>query len=347
VHVTPDRIASFFEEKTAKRALQLATFLFFLVLFRKLSVILVCFVIFERALYFTAGALVRKRKWNKTVAFALVCSIALICAGVATYFSAGRVAELIVDTKNTLPEKIESIKRNDLFIELQKHLPDSDDLVEKMKHYSSDALAQAAAFGHLLIYALIGLILALVFYFEEPNLRAFKESIDSKSLLGTLLRWFEYLAEAVSLTVQIQLVVAAVNTVLTLPVLFVIGAPNIPALMLLIFVCGLIPVAGNVISGAVLSLIAFQTKGIFGVGLFIGLTFVLHKIESYFLNPRLTARHIKLPGFILILSLIAFEHLLGFVGLFVSFPFLFVTQKLFREFQEENVPKIQPVTPET
>ena len=66
--------------------------------------------------------------------------------------------------------------------------------------------------------------------------------------------------------------------------------------MLLIFVSSLIPVIGNIISGAVLVLLAYQVKGWLGVGLFVVLTFVLHKIESYYLNPRLTARHVSLPA---------------------------------------------------
>jgi len=177
-----------------------------------------------------------------------------------------------------------------------------------------------------------------VFFLDEEKLRIFRQSLAPDGLFGTLTRWGEHVAEAVSLTVQLQFIVAACNAVLTLPVLLIIGVPHVPMLMLLIFVSGLIPVVGNLISGAVLSLVAYQTKGFFGVGLFIGLTFVLHKIESYFLNPRLAARHVALPGFVLILSLIAWEHLLGFVGLFVSFPFLFVAGKLITEFKTQDAP---------
>src|SRR5262249_16440792 len=74
-----------------------------------------------------------------------------------------------------------------------------------------------------------------------------------------------------------------------------------------------------------------------GVGLFVGLTFILHKIESYYLNPRLTARHVRLPGFLLIVSLIACEHLFGFKGLFLSFPILFVAGRIRTDFVEEDV----------
>jgi predicted PurR-regulated permease PerM len=73
-----------------------------------------------------------------------------------------------------------------------------------------------------------------------------------------------------------------------------------------------------------------------GVVVFVALTFALHKVEAYYLNPRLTARHVKLPGFVLIISLIAWEYLLGFAGLFVSFPFLFLVGKVRAEFAAEK-----------
>jgi predicted PurR-regulated permease PerM len=154
--------------------------------------------------------------------------------------------------------------------------------------------------------------------------------------VGTLVRWFEYLAEAVSVTVQLQLIVAACNTLFTLPVLFLLGIPDKPALMVLIFVSGLVPVIGNIVSGAVLSVLAWIAAGPLGVGVFLVLTFVLHKVEAYYLNPRLTARHVKLPGFVLIISLICWEHLLGFAGLFVSFPFLFISGKIRGEMKAED-----------
>jgi predicted PurR-regulated permease PerM len=195
----------------------------------------------------------------------------------------------------------------------------------------------AAQLGHLVIAFIIGLVLAIVYYFDQDRVHAFRDSLDPTSLAGTLVRWFEHVSEAVSLTVQLQLIVAAANAALTLPVLLVLRVPHVAPLMLLIFVSGLIPVVGNLVAGVVLSLVAYQTKGMMGVGLFIGLTFVLHKLESYYLNPRLTSRHVKLPSFVLVVSLLAWEHLLGIAGLFVSFPFLFVAGKIMTEFRAEDL----------
>ena len=73
-------------------------------------------------------------------------------------------------------------------------------------------------------------------------------------------------------------------------------------------------------------------------------TFVLHKIESYYLTPRLAAQHVKLPGLILVLSLLAFEEVFGFVGLFLSFPALYVATRIHREWVREDAgPAVEAV----
>jgi hypothetical protein len=45
---------------------------------------------------------------------------------------------------------------------------------------------------------------------------------------------------------------------------------------------------------------------------------------------------VKIPGFLLIVSLIACEHLFGFTGFFLSFPILFVAGRIRGELVEED-----------
>jgi predicted PurR-regulated permease PerM len=331
-----DALAKFFEQRTVRRVGALGVFLALLVLFRKLLVLLAFFVAFERALFWSAGFLTRRFKLSRGLALGLVVALLTLSGAAVAALSAGRLARVVKETRDTLPERIAAVRENPLFVEISQHLPDTEALIESAQHYASNVAKSAAELGYWFVYAIVGLVLAIVYFLDEEKLRDFRQSLPAASLFGTLTRWGECVADAVSLTVQLQFIVAACNAVLTLPVLLLIGVPHIPMLMLLIFVSGLIPVVGNLMSGAVLSIIAYQTKGWVGVGLFLGLTFVLHKVESYFLNPRLAARHVPLPGFVLILSLIAWEHLLGFAGLFVSFPFLYVAGKLMAEFRSED-----------
>jgi predicted PurR-regulated permease PerM len=154
-----------------------------------------------------------------------------------------------------------------------------------------------------------------------------------------MVRWLGYVGDAVAITVKMQGVTALVNAVITFPILVVLGLPHKLPLFILILVSGLLPVVGNFIAGAVLTFVAYETRGLWAVGVMLGLTFVLHKIESYYLTPRLAAKHVKLPGLVLVLSLLTFEEVFGFVGLFLSFPALYIATQIHREWKGEDAPK--------
>ncbi len=99
---------------------------------------------------------------------------------------------------------------------------------------------------------------------------------------------------------------------------------------------GLLPVVGNFIAGSVLCVVAYEERGLWAVGVMLVVTFILHKIESYYLTPRLAAQHVKLPGLMLVISLLIFEEVFGFVGLFLSFPVLYVATRIHREWVTED-----------
>ncbi len=324
-----DRVAAFFEQRSVKRATAIALFVTLLVLFRQLLVLLVFFVSFERLIGWPAEWLSRRTRLGPKAAVGVVALVVLGLFGGATAVGIGRVVHVISGLRATLPDHVSALRGTPLFQKLQEHLPDADALVENARHYASSAAGLLAALGHFVLHATIGFILAVVVLLERHDLVELSQRIPPESLMGTILRWFHHVADAMLVTVQFQLVVAACNAVLTLPViLMVIGFQHAAALVLMIFLSGLGPVVGNFIAGGVLTLLAYQGHGWWGVALFTALTFVLHKIESYYLNPRLAARHVHLPGFVLIVSLLAWEHLLGFKGLFISFPFLFVAGRI-------------------
>src|SRR5512140_2566960 len=323
-----DRVGAFFKERTVKQVLAISVFVGLLVAFRELLPLLVFFVAFERALGASSIFLARKTGLSRKAALLGVVLAWLGGVAVALAMGVGRAARSVIVMRDTFPEKIAALREHPLYLKIHEHLGDTDKVVDGAKHYGGSALHYASAIGHILVYATVGLILAVVFLLEEEHLKKLHTSLDQTSLIGTVTRWLGHVCDAVIVTVQLQLIVAACNAALTLPVLIVLGIPHIGSLMVLIFVSGLVPVIGNLVSGVVLSLLAYHAKGWLGVGLFVALTAILHKIEAYYLNPRLTARHVQLPGFVLIVSLLLWEHLLGFVGLFVSFPFLFVAGRI-------------------
>jgi predicted PurR-regulated permease PerM len=333
-----DRIAEFLRERTPSRAIALGVFLGLLAFFRHLLLLLTFYVVFQRLLQSGAAALGPRLGLSRKLAVGLVALVLLAVSSAGAAFLAVHATRAAIHARQTIPARIEALKTDPAYASVLEYLPDADDALERVQHYAAGIFHALSAIGHALAYALVGFILALVSVLEEDELREFRESLDPRTLRATLLRWLGFLSDAMLITVQFQCVVAGCNAALTFPVLLLVGIQHAPALALLIFASGLVPVVGNFVMGVVLSLLAYQAKGWLGVGIFVVLTFILHKLESYYLNPRLASRHVRLPSFVLIVSLVLWEHALGLAGLFVSFPFLYVAQKIRNEMMSESAP---------
>jgi len=331
-----DRVAGFLSQRTPRRFIALATFFALLYVFQHLAILLVFFVTFERALGWSSKMIAAKTGLARKKCVLIVLGVLVAIAGLLIWRGIGSTLRAYAAMNAILPDRLAQLKDHPLVDMVEHQVGGTEKIVEGAKHYAGSAISAATAVGKFIVHVVMGFVLALVYVLEEDEIKAFWSRVDHRSIQGTIGRWFGHVADATIVTVQLQLIVAACNTAMTLPVLLILGVPNVPALMLLIFVSALVPVIGNIVSGVVLSLLAYQQKGWLGVGLFIGLTFILHKIESYYLNPRLTSRHVKIPGFLLIVSLIACEHLFGFKGLFLSFPILFVAGRIRGEFIEED-----------
>jgi predicted PurR-regulated permease PerM len=338
-----DRVAAFAAEKTPRRLMALAAFLGLVYAFRSLALLLVFFVTFERGLGYAARFVAARAKTSFKKSLLGTVAALLAALGAAAWMGVGKTVRAFTAVQASYPERLAELRENPLVARVEEQLGGTEKLVEGAKHYAGSAIGAASAVGHFFVHVVIGFILAIVYLLEEDEIRAFYAKVDPRSLPGTLMRWFGHVADATVVTVQLQIIVAACNTAMTLPVLLLIGVPHVGGLMLLIFVSALVPVIGNIVSGAVLCLLAYQVKGWLGVGLFVGLTFVLHKVESYYLSPRLTARHVRLPGFLLIVSLLACEHVFGFKGLFLSFPILFVAGRIRAELADEDTGSESPI----
>ncbi len=317
-----------------RRVLGIALFLGLIYFFRKLAPVFICFVVMERALGFLAGQIAHRTRIKRTRAIAIVLTFLTTLLGAAGFFAVRRVLPFVSHIRADGNGYLQSLVEHPS-VQRIRHMAglDGEGLSHAVKEHVGEALHYATGTAHLLLFILIGVVLAIIFLFERDELQEFHDDLVPNSVIGTLTRWFSYVADAIAVTVRMQAVVALVNAVVTLPVLFVLGLPKIPLLFLLILITGLLPVVGNIISGAVLCYVAYTVKGPWAVVVFLVVTFVLHKIESYYLNPRLAAEHVKLPGLVLVISLLLFEQAFGFVGLFLSFPALYVASKIAHEWK--------------
>jgi len=321
----------------------LAAFLAAVVAFRSLAPVLVCFVILERSLGFATGYVMRHTTLRRSGAIASLLTVIALLVGGAMFLAIRRTLPLLQFVREHGSEYLADLAHHPSVERLRTMVGlEHEPLSNVVRKHAGTALQYATGTAHIVLFLLIGFVLAIIYLFEREELHAWTAEVAPDSLSGTLMRWFGYVADAIAVTVKMQAVVAVVSATVTLPVLLFLGLPNVPVLFLLLLVTGLVPVVGNMIAGLVLCYVAYTAKGLWAVGVFLGVTFVLHKIESYYLNPKLAAQHVKLPGLVLVVSLLLFEQMLGFAGLFLSFPSLYIASRIVNEWREDDLRRAAP-----
>ena len=113
-----------------------------------------------------------------------------------------------------------------------------------------------------------------------------------------------------------QLIISTINTVLTTIFVYATSMRYAPIAIILTFVCGLLPIVGNLISNAIILAIAFTVSPRFALEAFIFLV-VIHKLE-YFLNSKIIGSRIRHPMWLIMLGLILGEQLMGIPGMILA-----------------------------
>jgi predicted PurR-regulated permease PerM len=322
-----------------RRLVAVAAFAAIVYWLRELAPVFICFTILVRALTVAADFIHDRTGLERRGGVASLLLAVVVALGVSIFLAVRAVLPWVHDIRREGHEYVEHILELPV-VERLRHLAGGEGggggAAETIKSHALAALHYATAFAHLALYLLIGFVLSVIYLFERDEIDHWLRTLDGVSVSGTLARWMGYVGDAIAITVKMQVVTAVVNALVTLPVLLILRLHHLSLLFLLILVSGLLPVVGNFIAGTVLCIVAYEERGAWAVGVMLGVTFILHKVESYYLTPRLAAQHVKLPGLILVLSLLVFEEAFGFVGLFLSFPVLYVATRIHREWVSED-----------
>ncbi|UWZ85725.1 AI-2E family transporter [Occallatibacter riparius] len=113
-----------------------------------------------------------------------------------------------------------------------------------------------------------------------------------------------------------QIVISAINTALSALFLAVTGYPYAVLLVCLVFLCGLLPVVGNLLSNTVIVGVGFTMSPRMGVTALVFLV-VIHKLE-YFLNSKIVGHRIKSPMWLTLVGLVVGERLMGISGMILA-----------------------------
>lgn len=198
--------------------------------------------------------------------------------------------------------------------------------IDISKYFESGSRLALSMLRHVGIFSLfffLASLLSMFFMLEKERISLFVHGFK-QSKISWLYDEIYYFGikftNSFGKVIQTQIFISFINAILSTIALWLMGFSNLFGLATMIFILGLIPVAGVFISLIPLAIIAFNIGGFQKVIYILILIAVLHALEGYVLNPKLMSEKTKLPLFFTFLVLIISEHFGGIWGLIIGLP---------------------------
>jgi predicted PurR-regulated permease PerM len=171
--------------------------------------------------------------------------------------------------------------------------------------------------GRALTYVLFGLIIGAF-----VALRRGRAAAALPSLARSMAERVTRLGQSFRRVVFAQVRISALNTFFTwcylgvaLPA-FGIELPLTKTLVAITFLCGLLPVLGNIISNTVITIVSMSHSWELAA-VSLGYLIVIHKLE-YFLNARIIGGQIQARAWEMLIAMLAMEAVFGVAGLIAA-----------------------------
>jgi predicted PurR-regulated permease PerM len=185
-------------------------------------------------------------------------------------------------------------------------------------HYLGSFAKFARGASTQFLFLIVGIVVAISL-FLNPRMdlggHALRQNLYS-ACCEQIAERFRHLYRSFQTVMGAQIIISAINTVFT--AIFVL-ATQLPYALVVIgvtFLCGLLPVIGNLISNTIIVGIGFTVSPRMALAALIFLV-VIHKLE-YLLNCKIVGDRIRNPLWLTLLGLILGERLMGIPGMILA-----------------------------
>lgn len=308
-----------------------AIFCFVLYLFRDMLGLVFMTFIMGFIASSIAHRLRRKYKFNRRMV--IVCVYLLFLMGVIAflrYIPSKLLSETITFTEQ-LPNTIKSLNdwfegefaNNKVLAPMYSQLKETvkpETTVVSAWNFLRNVLEKSI---HYMGWFFLAMLFSFLIMFDLPKLSKSVRNLRFTRLSDTYRETSDSIvlfAKVVGENFRAQLIISAINTILTALCLYLLNVKAVALLSTIVFMCGLIPVLGMWISSVPIILMAVNTGGIeLGVWALV-VIIVIHMLEAYVLNPRIVSSvmHIN-PVMTLIILYIAHE-IIGLWGMLLGVP---------------------------
>jgi predicted PurR-regulated permease PerM len=279
-----------------------------------LLVILFSYFALRQLLYLT------KRRW---LALLLFIVIAAAIAAAAVYFTRAALLALPNVADSSIPSASAWAQRRQIelpFTDFESLRAVVIDTVKQEAHYLQNVAHFARRTTTVLVFTIIGIVAAVSLFFKT-GLDPYRNTHSVKNNLYSICcdevsKRFRDLYRSFATVMGAQITISLINTALTAIFVFAVRLPYGPLVVGITFLCGLVPIVGNLVSNTVIVFIALTVSLKLAVGVLVFLV-VIHKLE-YFLNSKIIGERIRNPVWLTLIALIIGERLMGIPGLILA-----------------------------
>lgn len=228
----------------------------------------------------------------------------------------GALPELIDQTRNGEGALGSFVERYNLDSQVEKL---SSQLSTRLDDISGSAVTAVSTVGSSIFATLTVLVLMVMMLVEGPKWGEFIESLLPESRRSRTRRLASDMNKVVRGYVNGQVTLAAIAAVLIVPMLFAMHVAYPLALMVVVFICGLIPMVGHTIGAIICTLVALFTS--LPSALFVLAYYILYQqIENYAVQPRIQANSTNMSPLLVFVAVLLGANFGGLLGALVSIP---------------------------
>ncbi len=291
-----------------------------------------------------------KRRGNRSMAVGVSFLIVVVfLAG----FMASIVPPLVTQTTNfihTAPELVEQVRSEDSDLGRFVRRYNLEDQVQKISSELSDRLGgvSSTAIGGItritgsIFSTLTILALTYMMLLEGPSWGSYIRRIIPGNKEAHFMKNTQAMYKVITGFVNGQVTLAALAAVLILVPLFIFNVGYPIALMVIVFICGLIPMVGHTIGAIIVTTVALFTSPMSAIGILI-YYIVYQQIENYAIQPKIQSNSTNLSPLVVFASVVVGVSFSGLLGGLVAIPVAGCIRVLLVDYLEtHNI--IEPVT---
>lgn len=260
---------------------------------------------------------------SKFLGLVLYVVVVLLIGWGMFYFSRQAYLTLPKIAETTIPAVAEFAQRQNIDLPFTDYASLKALAITEVKEDVAAAGRHAREAAFQFVQLLIGLVVAASLFLSATWGSENEPGTSSDSLYATMVRElslrFQTFFRSFSKVIGAQIIVSTINTGLTAVFLIWNDFRFAPVLIMLTFLCGLLPIVGNIISNTLIVGVAFSIPIVGPKMALISFIFlvVIHKLE-YFLNSKIIGDRIKNPMWLTLIGLVLGEKLMGVPGMILA-----------------------------